>query len=184
MRRESTKYSSLWALIFILLLLVLGCATATKQPSLFETNPTLLTKQYTPDEIAAIKQNFDANPLQYSQEFGNLLLWQMHQKSSEFAKEFAQTPELNDGINPAEANAISSIYNLIKDLDMSPSLFFVAKPKPGQDIYKIIIEWECNTDKPTEWRMFLSFDDIRIGKKFRGELIDIQPLNRERSGRS
>ena len=104
-KRISGVLESKMCLILRMLLIVTalafaaGCATATKQPSLYDTQPDLLTKQYTLGEIKAIEQNFNANPLQYSQQLGNLLLWQMHQKSPQFALEFAQTPELNDGIN-------------------------------------------------------------------------------------
>ena len=100
-------------LIVAFLAFAAGCATATKQPSLYDTQPDLLTKQYSADQIKAIEQNFNANPLQYSQQLGNLLLWQMHQKSPQFALEFAQAPELNDGINKQEARAMTSIYNFI-----------------------------------------------------------------------
>lgn len=103
-------------LIVAFLAFAAGCATATKQPSLYDTQPDLLTKQYSADQIKAIEQNFNVNPLQYSQQLGNLMLWQMHQKSPQFALEFAQTPELNDGINKQEARAMTSIYNLIKHL--------------------------------------------------------------------
>ena len=59
-------------LLIVVPLAFAGCATAIKQPSLFDTNPTLLTKQYTPNEIKEIEQGFKTNPLQYSQELGNL----------------------------------------------------------------------------------------------------------------
>lgn len=64
-------------LIVAFLAFAAGCATATKQPSLYDTQPDLLTKQYSADEIKAIDQNFKVNSLQYSQQLGNLLLWQM-----------------------------------------------------------------------------------------------------------
>jgi len=64
-------------LIVAFLAFAAGCATATKQPSLYDTQPDLLTKQYSADQITTIEQNFNANPLQYSQQLGNLLLWQM-----------------------------------------------------------------------------------------------------------
>ena len=60
-------------LIVTALALAAGCAT-TKQPSLYDTQPDLLTKQYSADQIKAIDQNFKVNSLQYSQQLGNLLL--------------------------------------------------------------------------------------------------------------
>jgi len=146
-----------------------GCVTATKQPSLYNTNPTLLTKQYTPDEIAAVKQNFKANPLQYSQELGNLILWQMHQKCPEFALEFAQTPELNDGINAKEAKAMMSIYDLIKDIDIPHDLFI---QKDQEEYDKIILEWHGINEKKTTWDGFFY-------QSPHGNIIDAKPIGFE-----
>jgi hypothetical protein len=50
-----------------------GCIITRKQPSIFDTQPDLVTKQYTLDEIKVISHNFDANPLKYSQQLTNLL---------------------------------------------------------------------------------------------------------------
>jgi len=153
------------------LALVAGCATATKQPSLFQTNPDLLTRQYTPAQISRIQKNFEANPLQYSQELGNLLLWQMHQKSPEFALEFAQTPELNDGIDQKEAKAIKNIYNLIKNLDIPPDLF---TEKERLNIYKIIMKWKGNSDAKSDWSGHFYQSP---GEK----ILDAKPINFEQA---
>ncbi|CAB1055348.1 hypothetical protein D1BOALGB6SA_81 [Olavius sp. associated proteobacterium Delta 1] len=101
----------------------LGCAAvAVNQPSIYD-NPDLLNKHYSLGEIIAIQKNFEANPLAYSQDFGNLLLWQMYQKSPEFASVFAKTPDLNDGITPKKAKAMEKILKLITPLDITPALF-------------------------------------------------------------
>jgi hypothetical protein len=86
--------------VFLAIIIGLGFLTgcgAAKLPSTHDSTPTLPTVQYTPEEIAKIKQNFRENPKQYSRQQGNLILWRMHKKSPEFARKFAQTPELNDG---------------------------------------------------------------------------------------
>jgi hypothetical protein len=150
---------------FITLTLI-ACAMATKQRSAFDTNNVL--QDYTPGMINAIEQNFDANPLQYSQDMGNLLLWQMHQKSPEFALEFAQTPELNDGIDAKEAKAMLDIYNLIKDQDFPPSLF-VADDKPRE----IILEWQGNSEKKSDWKGL--FYKLTASDFVRAEPIGFEP---------
>jgi hypothetical protein len=147
-----------------------GCA-ATKQPSLYDTKPDLLTKQYTSDQMKAVEQGFKSNPLQYSQELGNLILWCMHQKSPQFVLEFAQTPELNDGINAEEARAMLSIYNLIKDLELTPELF-EEKHRVDTDIDKLVMEWEGNTKEKENWNgWFYQSNKIRI--------LDAKPINFE-----
>ena len=154
------------------LALVFGCATATKQPSLFQTNPALLTRQYTPVQISLIHQNFKANPVQYSQELGDLLLWQMHKKRPEFALEFAQTPELNDGIDQKEAKAIKNIYDLIKDLDIPPDLF-TETHKP-RDIDKIIMRWKGNSDAKSDW-------SGHFYQSPGGKILDAKPIDFEQA---
>ena len=121
----------------------------TRQPSYFDKHPDVLKKQYTADEIATLKKNFEANPLKYSQAVGDMLLWRMHQKSPEFALEFAQTPEIADGINAPEAKAMDPIYGLIKGIDIPHGLF----EKRIIDRYNlnILIEWESNSKEKSDW---------------------------------
>lgn len=163
-------------LIIAFLAFAAGCA-ATKQPSLYDTNPELLTKQYTSDQMKAVEQGFMANPLQYSQQLGNLLLWQMHQKSPEFALEFAQTPELNDGVSPNEAKAMISIYNLIKDLKIPRDLF--EEKEFDRDIHKIIMEWQGNNKKKSEWNGFISGGLSE--SKYQCMIIDVKPIGFEQN---
>ena len=158
-------------LIVAFLAFAAGCATATKQPSLYDTQPDLLTKQYSADQIKAIEQNFNVNPLQYSQKLGNLLLWQMHQKSPEFALEFAQTPELNDGINKQEVRAMVSIYNLIKNLDI-PRCLFEEKKGLDSNVHKILMEWYGDSEKKSDWSGFFY-------QSPQGKIFDAKPINFE-----
>ena len=44
-----------------------------KFPSLFDANPSLLSKQYTPAEIKQIKKDFDTDPNQHAQAYGTLI---------------------------------------------------------------------------------------------------------------
>lgn len=115
--------------IGILFLCIIGCATiGTKQPSLYDTRPGLFSKQYTTGEIRAIKAGFKAYPLDYSQEFGNLLLWQIHYKNQSFSRQLAQLPSFNDGTTPDEARALHTIYAYIKGIQA------VRKKKPDSTL--------------------------------------------------
>jgi len=89
-RKTLPEISVIFLFLSSLLLLLYNC-TATNRLSYFDKNPALLIKKYTSPEIKEIKNNFEANPLQYSQQMGDLLLWQMYQKSPEFALEIAHT---------------------------------------------------------------------------------------------
>jgi len=166
----SANHFSLSIFLIVLAAILLACATATKQPSLYDTQPDLLSKQYPPDEITAIEQGFEVNPLRYSQELGNLLLWKMNQKSPEFALEFAQTPELNDGIDEKEATAMVSIYNLIECLDIPVNLF--EEKEIDQGIHKIIMEWQGDSKANTDWSGYFYH-------MHRGEVLEAKPIGFE-----
>ena len=113
-------------LIIAVALTFAGCA-ATKQPSLYDAQPDLLTKQYTPDEIAAVKQNFDANPLQYSQELGNFMLWRINAKNNTFGRQLTELPDLNDGIDINEIDVLKTIDEYVEDVNFPPD--FATKTK-------------------------------------------------------
>ena len=147
----------------------------TRQPSYFDKHPDVLKKQYTADEIATLKKNFEANPLKYSQAVGDMLLWRMHQKSPEFASEFAQTPEVADGITPQEAKAMASIYNLIKGLNISPGLF---AQKDQLEYDKILIKWRGNSPKESDWSGWIMFMDGFYQSKS-GQIMDVRPIDFE-----
>ena len=100
----------------------------------------------------------------------------MHQKSPQFALEFAQTPELNDGINPQEARAMMSIYNLIKDLNI-PKDLFEEKGQYEHDMHKIIMEWRGNSDKKSDWSgWFMNLSSTYIDP---GRVYNAQPIGFE-----
>ena len=163
---------------FVFTILFFSCAVPTRQPSYFDKRPNVLKTQYKPEEAAAIEKNFKVNPQQHSKEYGNLILWRMHQKSPEFALEFAQTPEVVDGVNAQEAKAIGSIYGLIKEIDI-PDDLFKKKAKYEKDINKIIIEWQGNSDRKTEWNGFFTLLGNRPGRPFLGKIHDAKPIGFE-----
>lgn len=121
----------------------------TKQSNYFDKHPNVLKKSYTADEIARIEQRFRADPAKHSKEYGNLIICRMHQKSPEFALEFAQTPEIADGINAQEAKAMGSIYGLIKGLDI-PDGFFEKRIIDRYNL-NILIEWESSSKGKSDW---------------------------------
>ena len=127
----------------ILLTLLIGCVTPKKLPSVFDANPDFIDKRFTQNEIANIQIKFKTNPDQYSQEYGNLILWQMHQKSPELGSELSKIPELSNGISPEEAKAIFSIYKLIKNLNIPKRFFNNGIKEYG--VYEVLIEWSGST---------------------------------------
>lgn len=144
--------------------LVAGCATATKQPSVFNADPDLLTKQYTADEISRIQKNFEANPVQYSQELGNLFLWQIHNENSAFGRQLAELPDLNDGIDPKEDEALRTIHEYIKDVQF-PSDFAsedkLDKPSTAMSIgnvvdYHLLVEWTSEKEESNKGMVLIT----------------------------
>ena len=136
--------------IFVLAIIVIGCTTAPKQPSFYDTPPGFSKKQYTPEEETTITQNFEEYPEIHSEKYGELVLWKMHQKSPEFAEEFAQVPDLNDSISSKEARGMRSIYDLIKGLQITSALFKEKHPPSGRK-ETIVMEWEGNTTEKKDW---------------------------------
>lgn len=115
--------------IVILFFCIIGCATVgTRQPTLFDTKPGLYSKQYTTGEIRAIEAGFKVYPLEYSEEFGNLLLWQIHCHNQAFSRQLAKLPEINDRITPDEARALHTMYVYIQGIQT------VRKKKPDNTI--------------------------------------------------
>jgi len=121
--------------------------TATKQRSLFDSNLNLLTKQYTPDEIAQIEQKFEADPLQYSNEIGNLMFWKISQKSHVLAQEIGKVAMFKDGIKPEEANGLIKYFGTIKDSEFPEDFAksekdqMYSKFESNKNEYEISIKW-------------------------------------------
>ena len=126
-RRNFARYLSISIAIVFSLCLLNACTTATKQSSLFNTNPTLLTKQYTPDEITTIEEGFKANPSQYSQGLGNLMLWKINAKNNTFGRQLAELPDLNDGIDISDVKVLKTIDEYIEDVNFPAD--FASKAK-------------------------------------------------------
>jgi len=148
-----------------------GCA-GSKIPTLYDTNPALLSKQYTVEEIAKIEQKFSENPKQYAQEMGNLILWRMYKKNSEFAREFVQTPELREGLDENKAKALVSIYHLIKDRDIPANLF----EDEGLDepVHQVMMEWSGNVKSNWSGTIYL-----RKSGNLTEKILDVKPIEFE-----
>lgn len=161
----------------LVLLLALGAVVACGPRDIsnyLRGKEALLQGTWTKEEEETLKKNFKQNSTQYSQEIGNYIFARMYQESPEFALEFAQTPELNDGINPQEAEAMMCIYNLIKDLNIPPDLFAVEGLPLGT--YQIIMEWRGNSDVKSNWSgYFISTGYAPIS----GKVLSVEPLGLE-----
>lgn len=127
----------------------LGCVIGPRITNYYANNPDLLNRRYSSQQISEIKKNFESEPAKYSQEFGDYVLVEMHRKSPGFALEFAQIPELNDGINPQEARAMMQIYNLLEKYKIPNDLF--KENDLGEDVNKLLVEWTGNGSGKTEW---------------------------------
>jgi len=157
---------------------LISCVTPKKLPSVFDTNPDLLNKQFTQSEIARIQNNFKTDPAQYSQDYGDLILWQMYQKSPEVSEVFAQVQELEDGINEQEANAIEKIFYQIKDMEFPIDFFKKESVIAGERIYRIKMEWNGNKNSDSDF----SGNFLQIpGYSSFGTIIDVKPIGFETS---
>lgn len=152
-----------------------GCG-APNLPSTHDSTPNLSTAQFTPEEMAKIEQNFRGNPKQYSQQQGSLILWRMHKKSPEFARKFAQTPELNDGIDEKEASAMAAIFEFLNAMNIPPALF--DEQNPTYVRHPLKIEWRCDREITWEGRIYAAGK----GSSFPGKISDVKPLGSEPAG--
>lgn len=169
-----TKYS-LPLIPCLLTIFILSCAIPTKQPNYLDKHPNVLKKQYSADEIATIEKNFKANPSQYSQTMGDLILWRMHQKSPKFALEFAQIPEIADGVNAQDAKAMGSIYGLIKDVNIPPDFF--AGKRSHYDVQKLIIQWGSGKENRDWDGIIVNTEGIQ---GLSGKILNVEPIEFEK----
>jgi len=148
-------------------LLVSACAQGPeRRPSALETIPMAT---YSPEERSVIEQQFNASPLQFSQQYGNMLLRQMQQINPGFVREFAQIPELNDSINPQEVRAMESIYNLIAPLEIPPDFY---KEKTWDTNVPRVVTMQWSGNKKSKW------DGQIVGK-----VLDAEPIGFEEKDR-
>jgi hypothetical protein len=159
--------------IFLSALGLFAACASSKIPSLYDTNPALVNKQYPAEEIAKVERNFSENSKQYAQEMGNLILWRMYKKNSVFAKKFVQTPELRGGLDEKKAKALVSIYNLMKDQDIPANLF--EDEGPDDPVHQIILEWGGETK--SNWS-----GTIHLGKSgnLTERILDVKALEFDR----
>ncbi len=112
-------YALLIALSLQALTSLSGCATITKQPSLLDTKPNLLTRQVTAEELKRFKKGkYDLNPAQYSQEYGEKIVSRLHGKNSIFGMQVAELPDLNDedGISTRDVDVLEVINKYTDDV--------------------------------------------------------------------
>jgi len=169
-------------IIFIFVLSIFWGCVASKQPSVFEINPKIISQNYTPQQTDEVAQAFKNNP-DTSQDFGNLILWQMHQKSPEFAMAMAELPDIVDGIDPKEAVAMVEIYHLLEPINIPVDLFKNSQVKP-EGYQSLRIMWTGNRDTPTKifgnfsrhsrhsrYGNIISFSEISFEK---GDNVDLE----------
>ena len=122
MKKQITNLHFNYMLLAIILIFWSAC-TATIKPNYFHDNPDVLNSTYTTEDLAVIKNNFEANPLEYSQELGEALMWQFNQKSPEFAREMAKIHNIADGISPKEVGPLTLINELVESIEIPSDLY-------------------------------------------------------------
>lgn len=175
----------------VLLSLAVSACGPTIKPNYLKGRETLLKRVLTEEELKTLKKNFDQNPEQYTQELFNSSLAKMHQICAPFAKEYAQTPEINDGINPAEAKATWNIYNALnntaKKSEGIPADLFEEKESLDGYVHKIIMEWQGRSNKGNKkdlWAFIIgnpSKDRVADGGKVlnTGAVLNIESIGFE-----
>lgn len=165
-----------------------GCA-AQPIPSLIETNPALVQKQYTIADKKNIMENFRVNPPAHSQSLGDLVLSETYKKNPEIATLIGKLPDIVDGIDVNEAIALRDMCEYLNSLNIKPSIFVQNKAE-AENQYKLRIEWEGNSSTPTNWDGLImhsgntQFDSLRIKKVVPigfdpGDKIDYEKLNQQ-----
>ncbi len=93
-----------------------GCATATRQPSLYK--PNSIIRPVTAEELKKFKkEKYDLNPAQHSQEMGKMVVDGVITLNHTLGSQVAEMPFLNDGsITPGDANMLLTFYNWMKDV--------------------------------------------------------------------
>lgn len=91
--------------LVFLLTFPIACATTSPKPNYLKGKETTSQKVLTKEEIKMLN----------SQDKVHYITSEMYQESPEFALEFAQISELNDGITPKEAKAVIDLWDSIKN---------------------------------------------------------------------
>ena len=96
----------------------------------------MTTKHYNSEEIKTIKDGFQANPSQSSQEYGQLLMQMIDDKNHLLATQVAKMPFLNDkdGINHNDARSLETFWEYIKGEEFSEDFASSEKLKVTQQI--------------------------------------------------
>lgn len=157
-------------LIFLFSIILSSCSPSL-QPSVLDTNPELFSRTYTPQNINEITEAYKNNPLT-SQEYGNLVLWKIHEKSPEFAYEMAKQSDIMDGISPKEADALESILEIIEPIEFTPDFY----RKLDDGINKVLL----TVENPTKRDLSYNGEFFRKFASF-GTIVQAQPMSFEES---
>ena len=141
LRNSLRKY----LLCLSLLILFIGCTITTTNVVKREKWNKVFQNSLTQDQIELLEKNYKKNPAQYSQAMGEYILTKMYRKCPEFGSEFAQVPELNDGISPEEVEALIKIYKVLEPILIPPNLLEHKEIEDGVT-YTIHLEWSGEGD--------------------------------------
>jgi len=113
----------------------------------------------------------------------------MYQVCPEFALEFAQIPELNDGVHTrAEVGAVwnvsKALHSVVSRAGGVPRGFFEAKPS-NLNVKEIYMEWRGDGVERAEWRVRLGYSVRKIGPLvpwdayYRGRVVGFETVGFE-----
>jgi len=100
-------------LLYILFTLIIGCSS--NKLNSYELYPILSKKSYTTSEKDKISKNYGNEPIKYSQEYGDLILWEIFQIDQELSLKLSEIHEIKDGIEQIDAIGLDRFYLIVKD---------------------------------------------------------------------
>ncbi|MCX5734069.1 MAG: hypothetical protein NTW68_07075 [candidate division NC10 bacterium] len=138
--------------------LTAGCATMYSGPvkieTLFDKSPAKLTERISDEQANQLSEVYKSAKEAHSQQYGEMSLTRIASKSVVLAQQLAKLPDLRDGINPAEADALGSLYERIKgmefpnDFTLMPENKRKAEKTPGMTTHHVRLRWRSQEQLP------------------------------------
>jgi len=168
--------------VLLLSALGFGCGPS-RVPSYFDGKQAVLERRLSEEELRRLKRGFDANPEQYARELFDASLARMHQICAPFALEYAEIPELNDGVHTrAEAratwNTSIALEKIVKESGGIPAGFFEEERDKG-NAYEIIIEWRGHSAGKAGWEFEIG-SSKHADASYMGRVLNVEPVGFEK----
>ena len=165
----------MYPLVFLLALGAVVACGSRALPNYLKDREALLQRVVTEEELRKLKKSFDQNPEQYSQELFDASLARMHRVFPAFANEYTQTPEVNDGISPAEAEGT---YHISECLGESARRAGGIPKDIFEENREIVIEWRGYGAKKRLWEFEIGALDP-VDATYMGRVLSVVPVGFE-----